>query len=230
MKARSEERIALKYPPIKPVFFVGASAGGVQALSDLAAQLPEDFPSPLFFLLHRKRSSGQTRAVFADILQARSRLQVVVPRTGDLVRARHIYVPPRNFHLVVKDNRIALRRKPDNLPWRPSIDVLFKSGARDYGERAVAVLLTGGLDDGVEGLRETTFQGGITVAQSPEDAHDPALPLNALLQDHPSYVLPLSDMPALFCELAQHPCLPNQKQILERAALTAARKRRDVDA
>ena len=90
------------------------------------------------------------------------------------------------------------------------------------------MLLTGGLDDGVKGLIETTRQGGITIAQSPDDAYDPVLPLNALLKDHPQYVVPLKDMPPLFCELAGYGCFKDQENIARKAAVAAATKRAEL--
>lgn len=211
----------LRYPGPYPVFFIGASAGGVNALQYLAGELPADFPAPLFFLLHRKRSVNTRRDLMLKLLQHRTKLTVCVPEPGDVVKAGYIYLPPADTHLGVEDNRIVYLTEPSNIEWRPSIDVLLKTGARDYRERAVSILLTGGLDDGVEGLKETTFQGGLTVAQSPDDAYNPDLPLNALLADHPVYVLPLHDMPALLCELAGYNLQADQKTIARRAALTA---------
>lgn len=212
----------LRYPGPYPVFFVGASAGGVAALQYLAEQLPPEFPAPLFFVLHRKRSTQTAKGLMRKLLQNKSRLTVCEPEHGDVVKAGHIYLPPADAHLGVEDNRIVHLQEPSTSPWRPSIDVLLKTGARDYRERAVSILLTGGLDDGVEGLKETTYQGGLTVAQSPSDAYDPVLPLNALLADHPAYVLPLRDMPALLCELAGFTLCAEQQTIARRAA-TAAR-------
>ncbi|MAR91499.1 MAG: hypothetical protein CML06_11560 [Pseudomonadales bacterium] len=221
------EQIELRYPGLNPVFFIGASSGGVKALEFLAQRLPEDFPSPLFFLLHRRREGADTSQMLHSILASKTKLKVVVAEAGHPVNGGTIYLPQDNRHLALEDNRIVLLEKPDTEEWRPSIDVLFKSGAREYKERAISVLLTGKLDDGVEGLRETTFQGGITIAQSPADAYDPHLPLNALLNDHPLYVLPLKDMPKLFCELAHHHMASDQRDVAGQAAIAARRIKQD---
>lgn len=212
----------LRYPGPYPVFFVGASAGGVRALQYLAEKLPAEFPAPLFFLLHRKRSTQTAKGLMLKLLQNKTRLIVCEPQPGHVVKAGHIYLPPHCAHLGVNDNRIVHLQEPSTSEWRPSIDVLLKTGARDYRERAVSILLTGGLDDGIEGLKETTFQGGLTIAQSPSDAYDPVLPLNALLSDHPAYVLPLRDMPALLCELAGFTLCAEQQTIARRAAIAAS--------
>ncbi|NMH60017.1 chemotaxis protein CheB [Alteromonas ponticola] len=210
-----------RYPAINPVFFIGASAGGVKALTYLASALPDDFPAPLFFLLHRRRKSNTKKELMLKILQNASALRVVVPEEGDVVKSGVIYLPREDMHIGIDDNRIMYSELPDDEEWRPSINYLFKSGAREYQNRAIAVLLTGKLNDGVEGLKETTYQGGITIAQSPDDAYEPYLPLNALLNDHPAFVLPLKDMAKLFCELAQHPFTEDQKQVWQDSALAA---------
>lgn len=223
------ERINLKYPPVSPVFFVGASAGGVEALSYLAKNLPEDFTAPLFLLLHRKRESPKNVNLLPKIIKNIAKMEVVVPQDGDLVLSSTIYMPQEDKHIIVEDNRIRFIDTPDDEQWRPSIDVLFKSGAREYKDRSVCALLTGNLDDGVEGLIETTMQGGVTIAQSPEDAFAPILPLNALLRDHPDYVLPLRDMPKVFCELAKYKFAEDQVFVTEQAAIAAKKERKTAE-
>lgn len=163
-----------------------------------------------------------------NVINLGSQLEVCVARNGQTIQPGTIYVPPVDQHLTVDGPEVRLTTEPSGTRWRPSINSLFISGARTHRQSTVSVLLSGGLDDGVEGLRETTRQGGITIAQSPEDAYNPALPLNALLGDHPTYVLPLRDMPALFCELAGYGCFPNQSEVILKAAQTAARKKEDI--
>lgn len=210
-----------RYPEINPVFFIGASAGGVSAFSALATALPEDFPAPVFFLLHRLRNSPVKSKGMLSLLEAKSNLPVKIASDGDLVRSGCIYLPPENLNIGIDDNHIIVSDLPDDDLWRPSINFLFKSGAREYKDRAISILLTGKLEDGVEGMIETSHQGGITVAQSPDDAYEPHLPLMALMKDHPSHVLPLVDIPKLMCELAHHPHFPNQKAVFEESAIAA---------
>lgn len=220
--------IEINYPGPFPVFFIGTSGKGVQALRYLAETIPQNFPSPLFFLLHRTRASTMKKHYLFDLLKTKSKMNVTIPQTGDIISPSTIYLPPYDQHITVKDHKIVLITEPSDGVWRPSIDTLFKSGAREYRDRAVSVLLTGGLDDGMEGLREMTYQGGITIAQSPDDAYNPNLPLNAILNDHPQYVLPLNDMPTLFCELAGYGCSRDQTLILQKAAITAAAKKKEL--
>ncbi len=216
-----KKTVQINYPELSPVYFIGASLGGVKAFISLVESLPDDFPAPVFLLLHRIKDSDKKGGDMQMVLQAKTQLVVKNAEDGDVVRGGHIYLPPDNLHIGVKDNRIRFYEDPDFSYWRPSIDFLFKSAAREYAERAICILLTGNLDDGVAGLRETSANGGITVAQSPEDAYAPYLPLNAVLNDHPSHVLPLTDIPALMCELAQHPYSDNQRAVAEESAVVA---------
>ncbi|MDO6477450.1 chemotaxis protein CheB [Alteromonas sp. 1_MG-2023] len=211
----------IRYPEVSPVFFIGASLGGVKAFIHLVENLPDDFPAPVFLLLHRIKNSDIKAGDMRMVLQAKTRLTVENAVEGEVVRSGHIYLPPDNLHIGVEDNRIKFYETPDESYWRPAIDVMFKSAAREYTDRTVAILLTGNLDDGVQGLRETSAQGGITVAQSPEDAYAPYLPLNAVMNDHPSHVLPLKDIPKLMCELTRHPHFDDQESIAIESAKVA---------
>ena len=214
-------KIEVKYPGPAPVICIGASSGGVKAMKQLVADIPENFPAPIFLMLHRKIDAPVEKDLLAGILQSRSSLEVIVPKDGEVIRGGRIYIGTRNQHSIIKDGQIHLSNKPDDVPWRPSIDTLFKSAAKEYKDSCMSVLLTGNLDDGVQGLIETTREGGITIVQSPEDAYKPDMPLNALLNDHPVYVLPLKDMPALFCELVGFECRDDQKDVLFKAAEVA---------
>ncbi|MBT82038.1 MAG: hypothetical protein CL587_16795 [Alteromonadaceae bacterium] len=211
----------VRYPEVSPVFFIGASLGGVKAFIHLVENLPDDFPAPVFLLLHRIKNSDIKAGDMRMVLQAKTRLTVENAVEGEVVRAGHVYLPPDNLHIGVEDNRIKFYETPDESYWRPAIDVMFKSAAREYTDRTVAILLTGNLDDGVQGLRETSAQGGITVAQSPEDAYAPYLPLNAVMNDHPSHVLPLKDIPKLMCELTRHPHFDDQESVAIESAKVA---------
>ena len=216
--------IDIKYPGDNPLFMIGTSGLGIKSLRELASNIPGNFPCPIVFLLHSIRDGVRSKPI-DTFIKSHSRLKVEVATEGLAIRAGTIYVSDVNKHLTIAGDRFALKDDPADSRWRPNIDQLFISGAQSYGENAIGILLSGNLDDGVEGLREITRKGGVTIAQSPEDAYDPVLPLNAILKDHPSYVLPLHDMPALFCELAGFQAFDNQAEILEKAALTAARKK-----
>jgi len=84
---------------------------------------------------------------------------------------------------------------------RPAADPLFKSAAQTFGSRVIGVVLTGRDSDGAEGLRAIKGAGGIGVVQNPAEAMAPDMPCRALAIDHPDFVVPLAELPALLIRL-----------------------------
>ena len=133
----------------KFVVVVGASAGGLNALSEFAAQLKPGMDAAVFIVMHLSRTS------ISDFLRHRlqplTQLQCEVATEGATIKKGHIYVAAPNLHLLVKKDKIILGRGPEENRWRPSIDVLFRSAAASYGNHVIGIILTGLLDDGTSG-------------------------------------------------------------------------------
>lgn len=166
------------------VVAVGASAGGIDALSELAAGMPPDFPYAVMIVIHMSRAAP---SLLAQIIDRNGPLPAVAALDGAVLEAGRIYAAVPNHHLLARDHRVALADGPWESGRRPGIDALFRSVALDYGPRAIGVLMSGLLDDGVAGLRAIQANGGVTVIQEPSDALFPDLPKNAIkagLADH----------------------------------------------
>jgi two-component system, chemotaxis family, protein-glutamate methylesterase/glutaminase len=161
------------------IVVVGASAGGVEAISSLCSALPRDFPGSIFVVLHTT-PSGETR--LPEILNRRSKLKAVHPDAITTVEPGVIYVARPNRHLILEKGRVTLSTGPRQSGHRPSINALFESAARHYGNRVTGVILSGSLDDGTLGLLQIKQAGGITLVQSPEDALFTGMPTSALEQ------------------------------------------------
>lgn len=217
-------------PGDSPVFFLGASAGGVSAFKYLAEALPKDFPAPVFFLMHKTVKGHIRESLLPNILRANANLTITEPNEGEQIEAGKIYMPRLDRHIGISNNQIRHLIEPSKGLWRPSIDVLFSQAAKEYGDRAVCIILTGFLDDGVKGLNEVTERGGITVAQAAEDAEASSMPLNALIKDHPNYIIDLAELPQLMCELAQFDYFEDQHEIAVNAMETAEIRRNRVEA
>jgi two-component system chemotaxis response regulator CheB len=157
------------------IVVIGASAGGVSALSTLVSQLPLTFPAPILVVLH----IGSHPSVLPQILSARGPLPASHAQQGERMMAGRIYVAPPDRHLLVDDGQLHLTRGPKEHFTRPAIDPLFLSAALAYGPRAVGVILTGTMDDGTAGLQAIKACGGIAVVQDPEDAQEPSMPRSA---------------------------------------------------
>jgi two-component system, chemotaxis family, protein-glutamate methylesterase/glutaminase len=164
-------------PAAGRVVVIGASAGGVEALVELVAALPADFPAPLLVVLH---VSPTATTVLPEILTSAGPLPAIHPSDKELLRDGVVYIAPRAVHLMVSDGRARLSAAPVENGVRPAIDPLFRSAARAYGPRAVGVILSGMLEDGSAGLREIKRAGGIAIVQNPDGATFPAMPLSAI--------------------------------------------------
>jgi len=184
----------------RDVIAVGASAGGVSALERLFSELPPAFPAVVTAVLHR---SPHFESRLSRVLGRDSVLSVVEPRNGEAMCASTIYVAPRDQHMIVHDGALRLHRGPKEHFTRPAIDTLFRSAAQVHRARVVGVLLTGGGDDGTDGLNAIKAAGGISIVQDPSEAQHPSMPLNAMLYDHVDLVLPLAGIADYLIALAK---------------------------
>jgi two-component system chemotaxis response regulator CheB len=170
---------------------VGASAGGVEALTTLVGGLPEDLDAAICVVLHLP-AAAESR--LADILSRAGPLPAVQAHGGEQLVSGRIYVAPPDRHLTVRGGHVLVTRGPHENGVRPSIDVLFRSAAVAYGPRAVAVVLSGARDDGVSGASAVGARGGCVFVQEPADSLFASLPRQAVSRDHPDRVLPLAEL------------------------------------
>src|SRR5215471_1830119 len=159
------------------IIVAGASAGGVDALRDLLAQLPGEFPGALLLTVHVPPLGD---SLLPNILTRAGPLRATHAQDGSLIEPGKILVAPPDLHMIVEDSHVHLTHGPKENHARPAINPLFRSAALAFGPRVIGVLLSGSLDDGVAGLWEIKRRGGITVVQAPEDARHPNMPRNAM--------------------------------------------------
>lgn len=183
----------------RDVIVIGASAGGVTALSELFAALPADLPAAIGVVLHRSTSPGE----LAHVLGRRSACLIAEPSGTGSLKPGGIYLAPSDHHLLFEPDGIVVRRGPKEHGTRPAVDPLFRSAAASYGKRVVGILLTGCGEDGVSGLIAISQSSGVSLAQDPDDAYMPYMPMNALRFDDVDGVFPLSDMPSVISALAR---------------------------
>jgi len=181
------------------IIVVGASAGGVEALSTLVKQLPEDLPAAVFIVLHMGPHSA---TALPNILGRRTKLRVDHPANGEPIEHNRIYVAMPDHHLLLAPRTVRVTTGPSENGHRPSVDTLFRSAAAAYGPRVAGVVLSGTRDDGTAGLRAIHDRGGVTIVQDPEEALFPGMPRSALSGDHPQYVLPIGEIATLLSDLA----------------------------
>ncbi len=158
------------------IVVIGASAGGIQALLEVIAELPGTFAAPVFVVVH----VGTGRSVLPTLLSRGGALQATHATHGERFEPGHIYVAPPDCHMLVREDRIELSHGPRENHSRPAIDPLFRSAARAHGHRVIGVILSGALGDGSTGLMTIKAHGGTAVVQDPDDAIVESMPASAL--------------------------------------------------
>jgi two-component system chemotaxis response regulator CheB len=182
ISARSPDRVSINPERIvRDVIVVGASAGGIRAVIEVLSRLPADLPAFVGVVIHR---GDHSKSNWSEVLGMKTTMRVVEPRDGDVLTRGVVYVAPSDCHMSFEDDRIALDRGAKEHRTRPAVDRLFTSAARAYGPRVVGVVLTGGGHDGMQGLREVTEAGGLSLVQKPSEAEHASMPEYAIAHDH----------------------------------------------
>jgi two-component system chemotaxis response regulator CheB len=179
---------------------IGASAGGIKALSVLLPALPAGMAAPVFVVLHLPR---ERPSLLVEIFQPKCALPIREAEDKEPVEAGTVYFAPPDYHLLVDDGpQISLSADEPVHYSRPSIDVLFESAADCYGARLLGIVLTGANEDGAAGAAAVQRAGGITLVQRPDGAQSPLMPEAALKLVAPTHVLALDAMAVLLRTLA----------------------------
>ncbi len=180
---------------------VGASAGGMQALKELVAQLPGDFPAPLLIVTHM--SPETTGEALVRALDDAGPLHCEHAKDGQRFEPGTIYLAPSDRHMLVEGDEILLTKGARENRSRPAIDPLFRSAAVAHGNRVIGVILTGYLDDGTSGMMAIKRCGGLCVAQDPDDAAHADMPRSVIANVGVDHCVPIIRMGALLSELAR---------------------------
>jgi two-component system chemotaxis response regulator CheB len=189
--------------PGRDIIVIGASAGGVDALSNLVGQLPSGFPASLFVVSHFPAGG---RSVLPQILSRSGPLLATHAAQREPFHPGHIHVAPPDRHLLLgPDGRMRLSRGARENHHRPAVDPLFRSAARYYGPRVIGIILTGALHDGTAGVMAVRAAGGLAIVQDPDEALVAAMPQNAADVAGADYVVRLAEMAPLLVQLVHDP-------------------------
>src|SRR5271165_5092404 len=174
---------------------IGASTGGTEAIKDVLVKLPHDFPGIVITQHIPKLFSG----AFARRMDNLCQMTVSEAEDGQQILRGHAYVAPGDKHLlVVRDGARYMCRLDDGDPvnrHKPSVDVLFRSVAREVGRNSIGVILTGMGKDGALGLKEMREAGGPTIAQDEATSMVWGMPGEAVAVGAAQDVLPLGEIP-----------------------------------
>lgn len=210
----------------RDIIVIGASAGGLDAIATLLAQIPADIAAAFLVAVH---VPAEGRSAHVRILGRSTPLLVREARDGDRIERGNVYVAPNDRHLIVAPGGVRVARGPKENRSRPAIDPLFRSAADAYGERVTGILLTGYLDDGVAGLAAIHRAGGLTIVQDPGDAEFPDMPSAALARVRVDHCAPVFRMGALVMHAVTGGVMPTRTAESHAGVETRIAAGEDVD-
>jgi two-component system, chemotaxis family, protein-glutamate methylesterase/glutaminase len=187
------------YPRTARVIALAASAGGLEALSQVLEGLPPTIHAAILIVQHL---DPHRPSHLASILARRSGLPVKQAAEHDHLVQGCAYVAPPDAHLMVSsDGELSLSNTPPVHHVRPSADQLFESMAQSFGPRAIAVVLTGMGTDGASGAQAIKQQGGVVIVQDEATSAFFGMPGAAIAAGEVDRILPLRDIPAALAKL-----------------------------
>jgi two-component system chemotaxis response regulator CheB len=194
-----------RMPPGFEIVALAASAGGLNALTQVLADLPKGFAAALVVVQHLDR---RHRSLMADILSRRTALKVKEAEEGDRLAPGTAYIAPPNRHLLVNPDRTLTLTQTELVHFvRPSADLLFESAAASFREGAIAVILSGTGHDGAMGVKAIKKMGGTVIVQAPSSSEFRGMPDAALETGYADFVLPLAEIAPAIATLVNAPAI-----------------------
>lgn len=173
---------------------IAASAGGLTALTAVLGALPRDFAAAVVVVQHL---DPRHRSLMPQIMARRVALPVAQATDGEDVEPGHVYLAPPDRHLLINRDRTVSLTQTELVNFvRPSADLLFESVAAAYGERAIAVVLTGTGHDGSMGVTAIKKRGGTVIVQDEPSSEFFGMPSSAIKTGTVDFVLSLDEIPA----------------------------------
>lgn len=198
---------------------IGASAGGVEALTDLVSNLPVD--SGMVFVLVQ-HLAPKHHSLLTELLSKKTQMVVEEIADGMEVEPNRVYVIPPNATLSISGHTLKLRPRDESGAMHMSIDYFMRALAEQQGNRAIGVILSGAGTDGTLGMAEIQAQGGVTFAQDEASAKYGAMPRSAVAAGCVDYVLPPKGIARELARIARHPFV-RRKQADETADIAVAK-------
>ena len=169
---------------------IGASAGGLSALSEVLRPMATDSPA----ILVVQHLDPMRKSHLAELIARKTDKQVKQAEHGEPILPAFVYIAPPDEHLLVGPGKIQLVHSRLVHFSRPSIDLMFESVAGMYGSRSIGVILSGSNRDGAAGIRAIREAGGTTVAQDPVTAEFRVMPQSSIDTGCVDLVVPLNQL------------------------------------
>jgi two-component system, chemotaxis family, CheB/CheR fusion protein len=180
---------------------IGASAGGIDALSRFLSGMPADSGLAFIIVLHLD-PTRESR--LAPILAGHTPMPVVEITDGITIEANRVHVIAPDKSLTINGDRLCLSKPAELRGHRHPVDVLFASLAEQRRERAIGIVLSGSGNNGSHGLNEIKANGGMTLAQNPETAQFDGMPRSAIAAGAVDHVLTIEEMPDMLLRYIRH--------------------------
>lgn len=193
-----------------PVVGIGASAGGLEAVSELLSGLPATTGIAYLFVQHL---DPRHESLLSEIISKKTEMTVQTAVDGAELRPDRFYVIPPNATMTVAEGMLRVTSRESGL--HKPVNLLFRSMAEHYAHRAVGVVLSGSDADGAEGLEEIKAAGGITMAQAPSSAKFESMPKNAIATGCVDFVLVPRELGEELLRIGSHPYLNSDKALAE---------------
>ena len=193
-------------PKLFPIVGVGASAGGLEAFTELLKHLPGD--TGMSFVLVQHLAPNHESAL-GGLLSRHTNMPVTEVRDGMVIAPDHVYVIPPNTNMTVLHGHLHLIPRPETATHMP-IDFFLKGLAQDRQDRAIGVILSGLATDGTLGLKAIKAAGGITFAQDEKSAKYDSMPRSATASGAADFILPPEGIAKELARIGRHPDLTHQ--------------------
>jgi two-component system CheB/CheR fusion protein len=195
-----------------PIVGIGASAGGLEAFTELLQNLPSDTGMGFVFVPHL---DPKHVSLLTELLQRHTSMAVEEAINGVKVAPNRIYLIPRNMHMTLVNGALLLSPRQSSPIGHMPIDPFLRSLAADQKSKAIGVILSGNASDGTLGMMAIKAAGGITFAQSSDTAKYDSMPRSAIAAGCIDFVLPPKDIAHELAHLREHPYISPAKAQVE---------------
>ena len=182
---------------------VGASAGGLEALREFLLHYPSDLTNTSIIIAQHLDAAN--KSMMAHLLSSETTMHVIEAVDGVELQTNMVYIAPPNSDITVAKNKIQLTSPHNQTGSKPSVDILFTSAAAAFKNRAIAIVLSGTIDDGSEGIIAISKAGGYVLAQSAATAKFNSMPHAAIETELVDEVLAPKDMGQAIARYIKHP-------------------------
>ncbi|MBX9256886.1 PAS domain-containing protein [Desmonostoc muscorum CCALA 125] len=201
-KASNNEQEQENQKELFPIVAMGASAGGLEAFTRLLSHLPND--TGMAFVVIQHLSPNQ-KSLLSEILSRTTQMPLQEVQDGVVVEPNHVYVIPPNAKMIISEGVLKLLPREKTRGHFMTVDAFFISLAEERGNKAIAIVLSGGDADGTRGLEFIKGAGGITFAQCEDTARVSSMPSTAIASGYVDFILTPEEIAQELTKISRHP-------------------------